>query len=148
MSLLLPCTGSTVTGTAAVILLTAFSITAGAIPFIFFPSCGRQVHVFGNGNQLTIDFQVTLLHEFFSFRLRRTERTNYSVDQVVALCIALQLPPWLSSELLSQAGLVLRRTRQHRAYRLILDCMFMDPLDTVQSFLKASGCEELKLKAT
>ena len=81
-------------------------------------------------------------------RLRRTERTNYSVDQVVALCIALQLPPWLSSELLSQAGLVLRRTRQHRAYRLILDCMFMDPLDTVQSFLKSSGCEELKLKAT
>ena len=81
-------------------------------------------------------------------RLRRMDRTNYSVDQVVALCIALQLPPWLSSELLSQAGLVLRRTRQHRAYRLILDCMFMDPLDTVQSFLKSSGCEELKLKAT
>ena len=70
------------------------------------------------------------------------------MDQVIALCVALQLPPWLSAELLDRAGLLLRRTKQHRAYRLILDCMFMDTLDTVQSFLRASGCEALKLKAT
>ena len=70
------------------------------------------------------------------------------MDQVITLCIALQLPPWLSAELLDRAGLLLRRTKQHRAYRLILDCMFMDTLDTVQSFLRASGCEALKLKAT
>ena len=81
-------------------------------------------------------------------RLRREERSNYSMDQVIALCVALQLPPWLSAELLDRAGLLLRRTKQHRAYRLILDCMFMDTLDTVQSFLRASGCEALKLKAT
>ena len=81
-------------------------------------------------------------------RLRRKERANYSLDQVVALCVALRLPPWLSGELLARAGLMLRRTKQHRAYRLILDCMFMDSLDTVQDFLKASGCEPLKLKAT
>ena len=81
-------------------------------------------------------------------RLRREERSNYSMDQVITLCIALQLPPWLSAELLDRAGLLLRRTKQHRAYRLILDCMFMDTLDTVQSFLRASGCEALKLKAT
>ena len=81
-------------------------------------------------------------------RLRRKERANYSLDQVVALCVALRLPPWLSGELLARAGLMLRRTKQHRAYRLILDCMFMDSLDTVQNFLKASGCEPLKLKAT
>ena len=81
-------------------------------------------------------------------RLRRKERANYSLDQVVALCVALRLPPWLSGELLARAGLMLRRTKQHRAYRLILDCMFMDSLDTVQDFLKGSGCEPLKLKAT
>lgn len=81
-------------------------------------------------------------------RLRRAERSNYSMDQVVAICVALQLPPWLSSELLEQAGLLLRRSKQHRAYRLILDCMFMDTLETVQSFLKTSGCEQLKLKAS
>ena len=81
-------------------------------------------------------------------RLRREERSNYSMDQVVALCVALQLPPWLSTELLDRAGLMLRRTKQHRAYRLILDCMFMDNLETVQSFLRSSGCEALKLKAS
>ena len=81
-------------------------------------------------------------------RLRREERSNYSMDQVVALCVALQLPPWLSAELLDRAGLMLRRTKQHRAYRLILDCMFMDNLETIQSFLRSSGCEVLKLKAS
>jgi len=80
-------------------------------------------------------------------RLRRAEKNNYSLDQVVVLCVAMNLPPWLSSELLAQAGLMLRRTKQHRAYRLILDCMFMDKVETVQSFLRASGCEPLKLKA-
>lgn len=81
-------------------------------------------------------------------RLRRAERSNYSMDQIVAICIALQLPPWLSGELLEQAGLMLRRSKQHRAYRLILDCMFMDDLETVQSFLRTSGCDPLKLKAS
>jgi len=81
-------------------------------------------------------------------RLRSEERSNYSMDQVIVLCIALQLPPWLSCELLERAGLILRRTKQHRAYRLILDCMFMDDVETVQRFLRDSDCEPLKHKAS
>lgn len=80
-------------------------------------------------------------------RLRRKERSNYSIDQIIAICVTLHLPPWLSSELLSQAGILLRRTKQHRAYRMILDCLFMDSLDKVQGFLVEAGCERLKLKA-
>lgn len=81
-------------------------------------------------------------------RLRTKESDNYKMDQIIVLCVALHLPPWLSSEMLNKAGLILRSTKQHRAYRLILDCLFMDSIDDVQNFLVASGCSKLKLKAT
>lgn len=90
----------------------------------------------------------TGLSESTITRLRTKESDNYKMDQVVILCVALHLPPWLSSEMLYKAGLSLRRTKQHRAYRLILDCMFMDSVEMIQSFLASTGCKPLKPKAT
>lgn len=90
----------------------------------------------------------TGLSESTITRLRTKESDNYKMDQVVVLCVALHLPPWLSSEMLYKAGLALRRTKQHRAYRLILDCMFMDSVEMVQNFLTSTGCRPLKPKAT
>lgn len=90
----------------------------------------------------------TGLSESTITRLRTKESDNYKMDQVIILCVALHLPPWLSSEMLYKAGLMLRRTKQHRAYRLILDCMFMDSVEMVQSFLVSTGCKPLKPKAT
>ncbi len=78
-------------------------------------------------------------------RLRNQERRDYSLDQVIALCVALQLPPWLSREMLARAGFVLRPTKQHQAYQLVLDCMFMDRLEDVQRFLAEAECEPLRL---
>lgn len=81
-------------------------------------------------------------------RLRTKESDNYKMDQIIVLCVSLHLPPWLSSEMLNKAGLTLRSTKQHRAYRLIMDCLFMDSIDDIQNFLTASGCKPMKLKAT
>lgn len=78
-------------------------------------------------------------------RLRSEERETYSLDQVIALCVALQLPPWLSRELLHRAGIVLRQTHQHQAYQFILDCLFMDTIDQIQAFLIDSGCKPLRI---
>ena len=81
-------------------------------------------------------------------RLRRTEKSNYAVDQVMAICIGLHLPPMVSREMFSRAGIMLRSNKQHRAYQMILDCLYMDSLDDVQKFLARQGCEQLKLKAS
>lgn len=78
-------------------------------------------------------------------RLRTQERREYSLDQIIAICIALQLPPWLSREMITKAGFVLRPTQQHQAYKMILDCMFMDTVADVQKFLVEAGCEKLRL---
>lgn len=80
-------------------------------------------------------------------RLRTEERRDYSLDQVIAICIALHLPPWLSREMIAKAGFLFRPIQQHRAYQLVLDCMFMDTLDDVQKFLVESGCNKLRLSS-
>ena len=81
-------------------------------------------------------------------RLRTEERREYSLDQVIALCIALALPPWLSCEMLTRSGFTLRSTPLHRAYRFVLDCMFMDTVEDVQRFLTSCGQPPLNLKAS
>lgn len=78
-------------------------------------------------------------------RLRTEERSEYSVDQVIAICVALHLPPWLSRELLQRAGLLLRKSKQHLAYQCVLDCMFMDEVEDVQRFLAETGLDKLKI---
>lgn len=78
-------------------------------------------------------------------RLRTEGNRECSIDQVIAICVALHLPPWLSCELLRRAGYVLRNTRQHQAYRYVLDCLFMDSIDDVQRFLETTGCQRLRL---
>lgn len=80
-------------------------------------------------------------------RLRTEERKVYSLDQVMAICVALHLPPWLSSKVLSRAGCQLRTTPLHRAYRFVLDCMFMDTIEEVQQLLISSKQPPLNLKA-
>ena len=79
-------------------------------------------------------------------RMRTQERRDYSLDQVISICIALQLPPWLSREMIAKAGLLLRPIKQHQAYQLVLNCMFMDSIEDVQRFLLEAGCYKLKLK--
>lgn len=81
-------------------------------------------------------------------RMRTQERRDYSLDQVIAICIALQLPPWLSREMIAKAGYLLRPTKQHQAYQLMLDCMFMDTIDDAQRFLVEAGCNKLRLNGT
>lgn len=78
-------------------------------------------------------------------RLRTQERREYSLDQVIAICIALNLPPLLSRKMIEKAGFLFRQTKQHLVYQLILDCLFMDSIDEVQQYLVEAGCEKLRL---
>lgn len=80
-------------------------------------------------------------------RFRTDDNREYTIDQLIALCAAMNLPPWLSRNLLQRAGFTLRTSKQHQAYQFILDCLFMDSVDDVQRFLRESGCQPLKLNA-
>ena len=78
-------------------------------------------------------------------RLRTEERKSYDLDQVIALCVGLHLPPWLSGILLEKAGLTVKRYGPYGYYGTILDCFYMDTIEEVQQFLKDNDFDELKL---
>ena len=78
-------------------------------------------------------------------RLRSEERKSYDLDQVVAICIGLHLPPWLSEVLLDRAGLKVKRYGEFGYFGIILDCFYMDDIDAVQNFLSANGLPSLNL---
>lgn len=79
-------------------------------------------------------------------RYRSGGRVQYQPDVVVALCIALNLPPWLSRLMLDKAGFSVKSYGPRGYYGEILDCCFMDTVPEVQDYLRAAGYPELKLQ--
>ena len=69
----------------------------------------------------------------------RDYRTNpnriYDLVDLVMICVALKLPPWLSEVLLERANLHVKRTGKQSVYGFILDCLYLDEGKTVRSFL-------------
>ena len=79
-------------------------------------------------------------------RYRREERCAYQEDKVIAICIALHLPPWLSRTLLEKARITVRSHGPRGYCGEILDCCFMDSVDDVQRYLEENGYPKLKLQ--
>ena len=79
-------------------------------------------------------------------RLRSEERLSYNLDQIIAICVAMHLPPWLSEALLDRAHLDIKRYGPFGYYREILDCHFMEDIDTVQAFLIDNGLKPLAIR--
>ena len=78
-------------------------------------------------------------------RLRTEEKKKYSLDQIIAICIGLNLPSWLSQILLEKAGLSVKRFGPYGYYGTILDCFYMDTINEVQKFLTDNGYDPLNL---
>lgn len=80
-------------------------------------------------------------------RYRTGKVKSYSEDKIVAMCVAMKLPPWLSRELIKVAGFRLAETERQRTCAMILECMYTASLDEVQEWLESFGDEALKLTA-
>ena len=79
-------------------------------------------------------------------RYRNGKTCGYDPDIVVALCIALHLPPWLSRLMLDKAGFSVKSYGPRGHYGEILDCCFMDTIPEVQDYLRSAGYPVLKLQ--
>ena len=81
-------------------------------------------------------------------RYRRTGQVeSYSEDKIVAMCVAMRLPPWLSRELIKAAGVGLSETPRQRTCMMILNCMYTASVDEVQAILSSYDEDALKLTA-
>lgn len=76
-------------------------------------------------------------------RYRTGKVKHYSEKNVVALCVAMHLPPWLSFKLIEKAGFALAETEEQQAFMTVLTCMFMRSVDEVDEYLKVRGSEPL-----
>lgn len=79
-------------------------------------------------------------------RYRTGDTKSYSEDKIVAMCVAMRLPPWLSRELI-KAGVGLSETPRQRTCMMILNCMYTSSIDEVQAILSSFGEDTLKLTA-
>lgn len=64
---------------------------------------------------------------------------SFSEKNVVALCVAMHLPPWLSFALIAKAGFSLAATKEQLAHLMILNCMYMRSIDEVNEYLRERG---------
>ena len=76
-------------------------------------------------------------------RYRTGKVKHYSEKNVVALCVAMHLPPWLSFELIAKAGFSWAATREQQAYLMVLSCMYMRSVDEVNDYLRERGSDLL-----
>lgn len=76
-------------------------------------------------------------------RYRTGKVKHYSEKNVVALCVAMHLPPWLSFKLIGKAGFSLAATREQQAYLMVLSCMYMRSVDEVNDNLRERGSDLL-----
>ena len=67
------------------------------------------------------------------------ERLSENEKNVVALCVAMHLPPWLSFALIAKAGFSLAATKEQLAHLMILNCMYMRSIDEVNEYLRERG---------
>ena len=79
-------------------------------------------------------------------RYRTGDAKSYSEDKIVAMCVAMQLPPWLSRELI-RVGVGFSETPRQRTYMMILDGMYTSSVDEIQAILSSFGEDALKLTA-
>ena len=76
-------------------------------------------------------------------RYRTGKVKPYSEKNVVALCVAMHLPPWLSFKLIGKAGFALAETEEQQSFMTVLNCMYMKSVEEVDEYLKARGNEPL-----
>ena len=76
-------------------------------------------------------------------RYRTGKVKHYSEKNVVALCVAMHLPPWLSFKLIGKAGFSLAAAREQQAYLMVLICIYMMSVDEVKDYLRERGSDLL-----
>ena len=72
-------------------------------------------------------------------------KQKYTFDEVVAICIGLNLQPWLSRVLLDKANFPAPDSEVLRHFGMILDCLYLDTIKVIQNFLLGGGKKTLKL---
>ena len=73
-----------------------------------------------------------------------TEEYSFDAETALRIIVALSLPPWLSGWLLDTAKVPLQYHGVHLVYRNIINCRFMDTMETVNCYIQDCGYDKLR----
>lgn len=76
-------------------------------------------------------------------RMRNDEAYETTIESIVAICVALQLPPMISHALISRSGCSLGMSEKHVAYQFILTSFYTRPIYECNEMLQRFGFEAL-----
>ena len=76
-------------------------------------------------------------------RMRNDEAYETTIESIVAICVALQLPPMISHALISRSGCSLGMSEKHVAYQFILTSFYTRPIYECNEMLHRFGFEAL-----
>lgn len=75
--------------------------------------------------------------------MRNDEYYSATLENVVAICIGLQLHPIFSKDLLKKAGLGFKNTEKQITYQLLIDSCYNESIHYCNEILQGNGFEPL-----
>lgn len=80
--------------------------------------------------------------------IETNKERGYSIETIIALCIGMKLPPFLSFELLKSGGFNIENNmiKKNFLYCFILRNLYGDTIDSVNDFLKLNDLQALSAK--
>jgi hypothetical protein len=76
-------------------------------------------------------------------RMRNNEAYETTIETIVAICIALQLPPAVSEALIARSAYSLGVNEKHLTYRFLLNSCYTKPIYECNEMLLRLGLEPL-----
>jgi hypothetical protein len=72
-------------------------------------------------------------------RMRNDPGHNWELSTIIAVCIGLQLPPYISFDLVTKAGLAFKATEEHITYKHLLTVYCQSTIIECNEFLEEAG---------
>ena len=91
------------------------------------------------------DFTGISERAIYSYRTKYL--TFYALDKLIAMIVAMQMPPWISTGFLRAAGQNLSGNPALYSYECVIMTMFYDTLENVQKFMQAVSMRRLDLES-
>ena len=79
-------------------------------------------------------------------RMRTNQNYKWEMETVVALCVGLQLPPYISVPLIEKAGLKIKADEKDITYAHLLATHYKSPIFEFNEYLEAVGYPPLSGK--
>ena len=102
--------------------------------------CDKVMHLIEESGWDYSDFEEETLHNRnFFYQIKQRNLANPKLETVIAICIGLRVKPYTTEELLRLSGHILRNTKEHSVYKMLISSCYNKGIDYVNETLEYHG---------